>query len=193
MAGAFGDTQPRIDTNLLRANPPSKTARFAATVADPPAARYGQSVLDDMRAVNAHLHDVIAMANEQIRVYELDIESLKEQRRVLQTEHDEELLRVKQAGNEDQKQAIQENIDFIRVQRDLREKTTRLSSLQANFQGLEERLRTLTAAHEQLIKESDRLNDVIAQKDTTVLQLQSELRGIPNLKRENAMVSSTQS
>ena len=68
MAGAFGDAQPRIDTNLLRANPPSRTARFSATVADPPAARYGQSVLDDVRAENAHLHDVIAKANEQIRV-----------------------------------------------------------------------------------------------------------------------------
>lgn len=188
MASAFGETQPRVDTNLLRANPPSKTTRFSATVAEPPAARYGQSVLEDVRAENAHLHDVIAKANEQIRVYELDIEALKEQKRVLQTEHDEELLRVKQSSTQDQKQAIQENIDFIRVQRDLREKTTRLSSLQTNFQGLEERLRTLAAAHEQLIKENDRLNDVVAAKDTTVLQLQSELRGIPNLKRENAMV-----
>ncbi len=46
----------------------------------------------------------------------------------------------------------------------------------------------MNIAHEHLVSENDRLTDQVSNKDTTILTLQSEMRNVPNLKRELTMV-----
>lgn len=53
-------------------------------------------------------------------------------------EFEEDLNKIKQQMSEGQRVAIQENIDIIRLQRDVKEKSTNLVSLQSKYSNIEE-------------------------------------------------------
>jgi protein fantom len=76
--------------------------------------------------------------NEQINIFEQDIEFLKEQMRMREAEFEEDLLKIKQQATAGQRATVQENVDMIRLQREVKEKSMKLTSLQAKYQHMED-------------------------------------------------------
>lgn len=132
---------------------------------------------------------MIGQLNEQIRVYEQDIELLKEQMRVREAEFDEDLLRVKQQATADQRSAIQENIDFIRVQRELREKATKLQAIQSQYETLNDKLKSVKLAHDHVVGELEKSQRSLREKETIIMQLEAEMKAVSSLKRQIQAVS----
>src|SRR5690349_1964544 len=79
-------------------------------------------------------------ARQQLNEYEQKIESLRQQLQQRDNEYDQNLLRLKsQSIGGDSRANLQENIDMIRLQRDLREKSDELRRLQTqntNFESV---------------------------------------------------------
>jgi hypothetical protein len=77
-------------------------------------------------------------AHQQLNAYEQQIESLRQQLQQRDNEHDQNLLRLKsQSMGGDSRTNLQENIDMIRLQRDLRDKSDELRRLQTQCANLD--------------------------------------------------------
>lgn len=71
-------------------------------------------------------------AHQQLNAYEQQIQNLRQQLQQRDNEYDQNLLRLKSQsiGGGDSRTNLQENIDMIRLQRDLRDKSDELRRLQ---------------------------------------------------------------
>ena len=82
----------------------------------------------------------LGRANQQLTNYEQEMEQLRRQLQQRDQEHDQQFSRLKaQSANVDSRGNLQENIDMIRLQRDLRDKSDELRRLQtqsANFESV---------------------------------------------------------
>ena len=85
-----------------------------------------------------HRERTIEELNEQINIYEQDIEFLREQMRIRETGFEEDLLKIKQQATAGQRATVQENVDMIRLQREVKEKAMKVTTLQAKYQNLED-------------------------------------------------------
>ncbi|XP_013398857.1 protein fantom isoform X2 [Lingula anatina] len=165
-------TSERITRNLRVAGP----RESQRSVHSPGLPRYGHSLLEEARAENRHLEGVIEQQNEQINIYEQDIEFLREQLRVKEAEFEEDLLRIKQQMSAEQRVTLQENVDLIRLQREVKDKATKLTSLQEKYTRMEENLRTVKSSHDQVLREMEALNQQLKQEENRVMSLQNELK-----------------
>ncbi len=77
-------------------------------------------------------------ANQQLMTYEQQIETLRQQLQQRDNDYEQNLVRLRaQATGGDSRANLQENIDIIRLQRDLRDKTDELRRLQAQCANYE--------------------------------------------------------
>ena len=58
--------------------------------------------------------------------------------RIQEAEYEDDILKIKQMMNQGQRTNIQENIDIIRLQREVKEKSTKLTAVQAQYETLQE-------------------------------------------------------
>lgn len=83
-------------------------------------------------------------ARQQLSDYEQRTDSLRQQLQQRDHEHEQNLLRLKsQSMGGDSRTNLQENIDMIRLQRDLRDKSDELRRLQTqntNFESVRSRI-----------------------------------------------------
>ncbi|XP_074644933.1 protein fantom-like isoform X2 [Tubulanus polymorphus] len=163
----------KVSKNMRVAGPapPRDTGRRSPTLP-----RYGHSLLEETRIENKQLERVIEQLNEQINIDEQDIEMLKEQLRIREAEYEEDLLKIKQQATQGQRTMIQENVDMIRVQREVKEKSTQLTALQSRYTALEEKLHTIKTSHDQVLREMDHLNHQLKQEQNRTLSLQNEMK-----------------
>lgn len=79
-------------------------------------------------------------AHQQLSAYEQQMDSLRQQLQQRDGEYEQNLLRLRaQATGGDSRTNLQENIDMIRLQRDLRDKSDELRRLQnqsTNFESV---------------------------------------------------------
>ncbi|XP_076449555.1 protein fantom-like isoform X2 [Babylonia areolata] len=171
---------PRIAKNIRVMGPPVHLESPKRVASPPPAMaqhqRYGHSLLEETRAEKKHLQDTIAQLNEQLNLYEMEIENLKEQNRLREAEYEEDLIKIKTQITSEQRQSVQENIDMIKLQRDVKEKSTRLIALQEKYGAMEENTRVLRHNHDQILVEMERLNVQLKEEQSRVLTLQNELK-----------------
>ncbi|CAH1779675.1 unnamed protein product [Owenia fusiformis] len=165
---------PRVAKNIRVMGPPRDTQR---TVNSPGLPRYGHSLLEEAREENRHLEHVIDQLNDQLGVYEQDIEMLKEEVRMKESDFEEDLLKIKQQMTAGQRTNIQENIDIIRLQREIKEKSTKLTALQDKYTQLEHKLRNVTESHDQILEEMESLSQQLKDSQNKNLTLQNELKG----------------
>ncbi|KAK7114118.1 protein fantom-like isoform X1 [Littorina saxatilis] len=166
---------PRITKNL-RVMGPLHHESPKRIASPPPGQRYGHGVLEDTRAEKRHLESNIAQLHEQLNLYEMEIETLREQNRLREAEYEEDLIKIKTQITSEQRQSVQENIDMIKVQRDVKEKSTRLIALQEKYSALEENTRVLRQNHDAILMEMERLNVQVKEEQNRVLSLQNELK-----------------
>ncbi|CAF3549757.1 unnamed protein product [Adineta steineri] len=150
--------------------------------------RVNSGLLEDARMTNKQLEESLDKANQQLNSYEQQIEHLRQQLSQRDNEHEQNLLRLRSQAvttGGDSRVNLQENIDMIRLQRDLRDKSDELRRLQTQCTTFESQNRSLQLTNAELLKEIDRLDRQIKDEQSRALQLRTELR---NGSRSNTVI-----
>ncbi|XP_041375657.1 protein fantom-like [Gigantopelta aegis] len=200
MPAAFSQVQARIDTGIphqhtlpvdtrLKRNmrvigpaPPGRHRALHSPVMHP----YGQGTLEDRQADRRQLERHIAELSERLNVYEMEIEELREQNRMRETEFEEDILKLKQ-----QMTAEQNDVS-----------SRRSSSKFYIIFALEENTRVLKHSHDQLLMEMESLNMQLKEEENKVLILRNDNQNnrtqqkkilemqeqVRDLQRENAIL-----
>ncbi|XP_063971772.1 protein fantom-like isoform X2 [Lytechinus pictus] len=145
--------------------------------------RYGHSLLEEARAENQRLNEEIDNLHENCQFLDQEKEILMEQIRIKELDHEEVLLRLKEQMSAGQRSNIQENVDMIKLQREVKEKSQKLAALEAQYATLQENLATVKTSHDAVIAEMEDLNRKLHQEQAKSLSLQTELKQGSTLQR----------
>lgn len=192
----YSHTQARIDTGIPKAPPDPRVTRNLRVTGpptdhrtrtgphSPKIPRYGQTVLEDTRLENQRLENMISQQQEQMNMYELEIRQMREQLHLREREYEEDLVKIKHQITAEQKVSVQENIDMIKLQREVKEKSTQLLMLHEKYNLLEENLHTVKRSHDTLLIEMENSNLQLKEEQNKCLALQNELKlGSTNQQR----------
>ncbi|XP_053811918.1 protein fantom-like isoform X3 [Vidua chalybeata] len=140
--------------------------------------KYGQSLLKDSRAEIRNLETVIESQKNQIEELDRAREFLGSQLRKKEKEIEESTLRLKEQSTASQRLNIQDNVEMIKVRKQLAEKSNVLSAMEGKFLQLEENLKNLKANHDALLAKGDELNVQLKEERLKCFHLQKELQSV---------------
>ncbi|KAM9289462.1 protein fantom isoform 2-T2 [Morus bassanus] len=138
--------------------------------------RNGQSLLEDPRAEIRNLETVIESQRERIEELEHAREILVSQLRRKEKEIEESILRLKEQETASQRLNIRDNVEMIKVHKQLVEKSNALSAMEGKFLQLQENQRNLKISHDALIAKGDELNLQLKEERLKCLHLEKELQ-----------------
>ncbi|XP_053934704.1 protein fantom isoform X2 [Cuculus canorus] len=139
---------------------------------------YEQSLLEDSRAEIRNLEIVTELQREHIEKLEHDREILESQLRRRGKEIEESVLRLKEEETTSRRLNIQENVEMIKVRKQLAEKSNALTAMEGKFLQLQENERNLKTSHAALIAKSDELNLQLKEEQLKCLHLEKELQSV---------------
>ncbi|NWH81513.1 FTM protein, partial [Piaya cayana] len=139
---------------------------------------YGQNLLEDARAEIRNLEIVTESQRERIEKLERDREILESQLRRRGKEIEESVLRLKEQETTNQRLNIQENVEMIKVRKQLAEKTNALTAMEGKFLQLQENEKNLKSIHGALIAKIDELNLQLKEERQKCLHLEKELQSV---------------
>ncbi|XP_032557991.1 LOW QUALITY PROTEIN: protein fantom-like [Chiroxiphia lanceolata] len=140
--------------------------------------KYGQSLLEDSRAEIRNLETVIDSQRKHIEELEHAREILVSQLRRKEKEIEDSLLRLKEQGTASQRLNIQDNVEMIKVRKQLVEKSNALSAMEGKFLQLQENLKNLRTNHDALLAKGDELNAQLKEERLKCFHLQKELQSV---------------
>ncbi|XP_029819630.1 protein fantom [Manacus vitellinus] len=140
--------------------------------------KYGQSLLEDSRAEIRNLETVIDSQRKHIEELEHAREILVSQLRRKEKEIEDSLLRLKEQGTASQRLNIQDNVEMIKVRKQLAEKSNALSAMEGKFLQLQENLKNLRTNHDALLAKGDELNAQLKEERLKCFHLQKELQSV---------------
>ncbi|XP_071176937.1 protein fantom-like isoform X8 [Mytilus edulis] len=170
---------PPEDTRIAknrRVIGPYETAPHRKTVSSPTFQKYGHNQLDNLRLDNRQKDDIIAQLQEQNEICEQELEEFKQRMKLQEAGYEEDLVKIKHQITAEHRSTVQENIDMIKVQREVKEKSTRLMELNEKYALLESNLSTVKHGHDSMLMEMERLNMQLKEEQNRVLTLQNELK-----------------
>ncbi|NXA45597.1 FTM protein, partial [Nothocercus julius] len=145
--------------------------------------RYGQSLLEDARAEITNLEAVIESQKEHIEELEHAREMLGNQLRRKEKEFEESLSQLKEQETTSQRLNIRDNVEMIKVHKQLVEKSNALSVMEGKFLQLQENQRNLKSNHDALMTKGDELNLQLKEERLKCLHLEKELQSVNISKR----------
>ncbi|NWS61761.1 FTM protein, partial [Chunga burmeisteri] len=137
---------------------------------------YGQSPLEDPRAEIRNLETVIESQRERIEELDRAKEMLVSQLRKKEKEIEESVLRLKERETTSQRLNIQDNVEMIKVRKQLFEKSNALSAMEGKFLQLQENQKNLKTTHDALIAKADELTLQLKEEQLKCLRLEKELQ-----------------
>ncbi|NXI61900.1 FTM protein, partial [Anseranas semipalmata] len=140
--------------------------------------RYSQSLLEDARAEIRNLEIVIGSQREHIEELEHAREVLGSQLRRKEKEIEESILQLKEQETTSQRLNIRDNVEMIKVRKQLVEKSNALSAMEGKFLQLQENQRNLKTNHDALIAKGDELNLQLKEERLKCLNLEKELQAV---------------
>uniref|UniRef100_A0A669QRN2 RPGRIP1 like n=1 Tax=Phasianus colchicus TaxID=9054 RepID=A0A669QRN2_PHACC len=171
-AGTPEHTKKGMKVQYLEVRPPQSVPR-----------RCGQSLLEDARAKIRNLETVIDSQRERIEELEHLRELLGSQLRKKEKEIEESALHLKEHETASQRSNIRDNVEMIKVRRQLFEKSNALSTMERKFLQLQENQRNLKTSHDLLIAKSDELNLQLKEERLECLRLKKELQSVTITKQ----------
>ncbi|KAM8799256.1 protein fantom [Eudromia elegans] len=145
--------------------------------------RYGPSLLEDAKAEITNLETVIESQREHIEELEHAREVLGNQLRRKEKEIEESLLQLKEQETTSQRLNIRDNVEMIKVHKQLVEKSNALSAMEGKFFQLQENQRNLKSSHDALMTKGDELNLQLKEERLKCLRLEKELQSVNISKR----------
>ncbi|XP_064526326.1 protein fantom isoform X2 [Pseudopipra pipra] len=184
----YSHVQPRVNSGLRKASEAAGTPEHArkgmrlqnleVRSSDLVLPKYGQSLLEDSRAEIRNLETVIDSQRKHIEELEHAREILVSQLRRKEKEIEDSLLRLKEQGTASQRLNIQDNVEMIKVRKQLAEKSNALSALEGKFLQLQENLKNLRTNHDALLAKGDELNAQLKEERLKCFHLQKELQSV---------------
>ncbi|XP_023782620.1 protein fantom isoform X3 [Cyanistes caeruleus] len=184
----YSSIQSRVNTGLKKeseaAGMPEQTKKgmrfqsLEGRLSDLVLPRYGQSLLKDSRAEIRNLETVIESQRKQIEELDHAREILASQLRRREKEIEESLLRLKEQGTASQRLNIQDNVEMIKVRKQLAEKSNALSAMEGKFLQLQENLKNLKTNHDALLAKGGELNVHLKEERLKCFHLQKELQSV---------------
>ncbi|KAM6195434.1 protein fantom isoform 1-T1 [Sarcoramphus papa] len=139
---------------------------------------YGQSLLEDPKAEIRNLETVIESQRERIEELEHAREILVSQLRRQEKEIEESVLRLKEQETTSQRLNIRDNVEMIKVRKQLVEKSNALSAMEGKYHQLQENQKNLKTSHDALIAKGDELNLQLKEERLKCLHLEKELQSV---------------
>ncbi|XP_043562921.1 protein fantom isoform X1 [Chiloscyllium plagiosum] len=155
----------------IRAQDPELTTRST----HPMFPRYGHSLLEDARAEVRNLENCIESQKVQMEEMEQSIEILREQIRKKDKEYEESLLHLREDQASGQRTAIKDNVEMIKLQKQLVEKGAALTVLEGKYLQIQENQKTMKASHNALMSKVDELNAQLKEERSKCLFLENQL------------------
>uniref|UniRef100_A0A8C9VR97 RPGRIP1 like n=1 Tax=Scleropages formosus TaxID=113540 RepID=A0A8C9VR97_SCLFO len=180
--GPYGHVKPRVNTGLRKPTPKmqlpgrghisvDESARATQTLLP----RYGHSLLDDARAEIRNLENVIKSQRERIEEMEQSAEILKEQQRRKEREFEEALLRLREEHASEQRSIVKDNVEMIKLQKLLAEKSNAFTVLEGRFLQLQESQRILKGSHDAVMAKVDELSGQLKEEQQQNRALENQL------------------
>ncbi|XP_056347548.1 protein fantom-like isoform X2 [Oenanthe melanoleuca] len=184
----YSSVQSRVNTGLKKENEavgmPEHTKKgmryqsLEVRSSDLVLSKHGQSLLEASRAEIRNLETVIESQRKQIEELDHAREILGSQLRRKEKEIEEFTLRLKEQGTASQRLNIQDNVEMIKVRKQLAEKTNALSVMEGKFLQLQENLKNLKTNHDALLAKGDELNIQLKDERLKCFHLQKELQSV---------------
>ncbi|XP_068267204.1 protein fantom [Nyctibius grandis] len=140
--------------------------------------RYEQSLLEDPRAEIRNLETVIESQKERIEELEHARDILVSQLKRKEEETEESILRLKEQETISQRLNIRDNVEMIKVRKQLVEKSNALSAMEGKLLQLQENQRNLKTSHDALIAKGEELNLQLKEERLKCLCLEKELQSV---------------
>lgn len=137
--------------------------------------RYGHSLLEDARAEVRNLENCITSQKMQMEEMKQTVEILREELRMKDKEHEESLLHLREHQATGQRTTIRDNVEMIKLQKQLMDKAASLTVLEGKFLQIQENQRTMKASHDALMNKVDELNAQLKEERSKCLCLENQL------------------
>uniref|UniRef100_A0A8C8H7J3 C2 domain-containing protein n=1 Tax=Oncorhynchus tshawytscha TaxID=74940 RepID=A0A8C8H7J3_ONCTS len=181
----YGHVQSRVNTGLRSLNfcvclclpgPRSVEVEMSGRAPQGLLPRYGHSLLDDARAEIRNLENVIETQRSHIEEMDKAAELLRDQLRRKERKFEESLLHLREQQTTGQRSTIKDNVEMIRLQKQLVEKGNAFTVLEGRFLQLQESQRTLKVSHEAVMAKVDELMGQLKDERLRSLGLESQLQ-----------------
>ncbi|KFZ60125.1 Protein fantom, partial [Antrostomus carolinensis] len=139
---------------------------------------FSKSLLEDSRAEIKKLETVIQSQRECIEELECAGEILVSHLRRKEKEAEESISQLKKQETTSQRLNIRDNVEMIKVHKQLAEKSSALSAMEGKFLQLQENHENLKTSHDALIAKSDELNLQLKEERLKCLHLAKELQSV---------------
>ncbi|XP_046539959.1 protein fantom isoform X1 [Equus quagga] len=185
----YNYVQSRVNTGRRKANEnvslqecPRKGIRFqdvaVAETLQPMLTKYGNTLLEEARGEIRNLENVIQSQRGQIEELEHLAEILKTQLRRKENEIELSLLQLREQQATDQRSNIRDNVEMIKLHKQLVEKSNALSVMEGKFIQLQEKQRTLRISHDALMANGDELNMQLKEQRLKCCSLEKQLHSM---------------
>ncbi|NXG62364.1 FTM protein, partial [Hemiprocne comata] len=154
--------------------------------------KYGQSLLEDPRVEIRHLKGKeIEESDLRLKEQKEHIEELEHARDTLMSqlkkkgkEIEDSVLQLKEQETTNQRLNIRDNVEMIKVRKQLVEKSKALSAMEGKCLQLQENERNLKISHDALMEKGDELNRQLKEEQLKCFQLEKELQSVTISKRK---------
>ncbi|XP_006531056.1 protein fantom isoform X4 [Mus musculus] len=186
---SYSRVQARVNTGRRRASAsagsqecPGKGLRFQnvdeAETVQPTLTKYSNSLLEEARGEIRNLENVIQSQRGQIEELEHLAEILKTQLKRKENEIELSLLQLREQQATDQRSNIRDNVETIKLHKQLVEKSNALSVIEGKFIQLQEKQRTLRISHDALMANGDELNKQLKEQRLKCCSLEKQLHSV---------------
>uniref|UniRef100_A0A095AII1 Protein fantom n=1 Tax=Schistosoma haematobium TaxID=6185 RepID=A0A095AII1_SCHHA len=124
--------------------------------------------------ITMNLEKTIQKLSEQLKERDELINQLKQELQMKEKIHTNDLFTLGEQVTSKQRIALQENLDLIRTQRELREKQSIINNLESRIKESESNYNILKSTNHQLINEIERLTRESSQLEQKLFHLQSD-------------------
>ncbi|XP_059986189.1 protein fantom isoform X1 [Lagenorhynchus albirostris] len=185
----YSYVQSRVNTGRRKVNEnaglqecPRKGIKFqdtdVAETLQPMPTKHGNILLEEARGEIRNLENVIQSQRGQIEELEHLAEILKTQLRRKENEIELSLLQLREQQATDQRSNIRDNVEMIKLHKQLVEKSNALSVMEGKFIQLQEKQKTLRISHDALMANGDELNMQLKEQRLKCCTLEKQLRSM---------------
>ncbi|XP_020840844.1 protein fantom isoform X1 [Phascolarctos cinereus] len=135
-----------------------------------------QRLLQEAREEIKALESLVETQRDQILDLEHMAEVLKTQMRRKENEYEASLLQLREQQATDQRSNIRENVELIKLNKQLMEKSNALTVMEGKYIQLQEKQRHLKASHDALLANGDELNLQLKEHRLKCFSLEKQLQ-----------------
>nr|XP_034975188.1 protein fantom isoform X1 [Zootoca vivipara]XP_034975189.1 protein fantom isoform X1 [Zootoca vivipara]XP_034975190.1 protein fantom isoform X1 [Zootoca vivipara] len=145
--------------------------------------KYGHNLLEEARAEIRNLENVVESQRAHNEELVQAVEMLRSEIRKKEEEFEAALLQLKEQQATGQRLSIRDNVEMIKLHKQLVEKSNEFAAMEERFLQLQENQKNLKASHNALMAKGDELNLQLKEERSKCLHLESELQATNFSKR----------